>query len=117
MAKYYGTVGYIEFNTERPGISEEVFVEKKYFGDILQNNRRLQSSNESINDDIVVSNRISIISDPYASKNFHNIRWVTFMGTKWKVTSVEVSFPRLILSLGGVYNEADGPSQNLDYDS
>jgi hypothetical protein len=30
--------------------------------------------------------------------------YVEFMGTKWKITNVEVQYPRLILSVGGVYN-------------
>jgi hypothetical protein len=26
------------------------------------------------------------------------------MGANWKITNVEVEFPRIILTLGGVYN-------------
>lgn len=113
MAKYYGSIGYAELNQDRPGIAEEELVEKKYFGDVLENTRRLQTNNDSINDDIVVSNRISILSDPYALNNFHNIRWAEYMGTKWKVTSVNVKYPRLILTLGGVYNDSHGPSSEI----
>lgn len=64
---------------------------------------RLQTS-ESLNDDINVANEISIVADPFAMQNFHKMRYVVFMGEKWKVSSVEVQYPRLILTIGGIYN-------------
>ena len=75
-----------------------------YSGDLMSNSRRLQSENQ-VNDSIVLGNRISILADPYARNNFHAIRYTEFMGTKWKVNSVDASqYPRLVLTLGGVYN-------------
>ena len=103
MAKYYGTVGYAENVEVNPGIFKEVITEREYFGDIIRNNRRLENSGE-INDSINVTNQISIVSDPYALQNFWKIRYATFMGQKWKVKDVNVEFPRLILTLGGLYN-------------
>lgn len=103
MAKYYGAVGYAIANEVRPGIWKDTIVERMYYGDIIRNTRRLESSNQA-NDDINISNEISILADPYANENFHLIKYVEFMGTKWKVTNVTVQFPRLILSVGGVYN-------------
>ena len=61
-----------------------------------------------MNDNININQQISIVSDPYANKNFHQIRFIEYMGTKWKVTSVQVEFPRLILEVGGVWNGEDG---------
>lgn len=112
MAKYYGKIGYAEYDYERPGIAEEVIIEKTYYGDLLQNTRRLQSIDE-VNDNLTLSNRISILSDPYALENFHKIRYAEYMGTKWKVNTVDVQYPRLVLTLGGVYNEATGPSYDF----
>lgn len=103
MAKYYGKVGYAETYEFTPGVWKERITERTYFGDLIRNTRRLESS-ENVNDDINISNNISIIADPYANENFHSIRYVTFMGSKWKVSSVEVQFPRLILTIGGLYN-------------
>ena len=103
MAKWYGKIGYAETVEVRPGVFKEQITEHEYFGDVLQNTRRLQTS-DKVNDDINVSNRISIIADPFANENFHSMRYLSFMGTNWKVTTVEVSYPRLILTLGGVYN-------------
>ena len=76
----------------------------KHYGDILQNHMRPQSDNK-VNDNITISNQISIVADPFAISNFHNIKYVEYMGTNWKVTSVDVQYPRLLLTLGSVYNE------------
>lgn len=103
MAKYFGKIGFIDTVATSPGVYEEIVTEREYCGDLNRNLRRLQSS-DKVNDDVDISNEISIIADPYANQNFHSIRYATYMNTKWKVTSVEVQFPRLILSLGGVYN-------------
>ena len=103
MAKYFGSVGYAETVETGPGVFKEQIVPRDYYGDIIRNNRRLESSDQ-VNDDINVTNQISIVSDPYAIKNFWKIRYATFMGQKWKVKDVSVEFPRLILTLGGLYN-------------
>lgn len=82
---------------------EDTIVEKLYFGDVLRNTRKL-SEGQSVNDDISVSNSISIVADPYADEHFFAIRYVKWQGSLWKVTDVEVQRPRLLLRLGGVYN-------------
>lgn len=105
MAKWFGKIGY-ESTVEDPegsGIWVEKITERDYYGDLIRNTRRLQQG-DSINDNITISNQISILSDPYAMQNFHAIRYATYMGTKWKVNSVEVQYPRLVLELGGEYN-------------
>lgn len=103
MAKWYGPIGYAETVEIRPGVHKDVITERMYSGDLLQNSRSLQSSDQ-LNDDINVANKISIIADPFAYQNFHSMKYVEFMGAKWKITKVEVNHPRLILTVGGVYN-------------
>lgn len=103
MAKYYGSVGYEDTNEPDSGVFKENITERQYYGDIIRNNRRLENSGE-INDSINVTNQISIVADPYAIQNFWKIRYATFMGQKWKVKDVSVEQPRLILTLGGLYN-------------
>lgn len=103
MAKFYGKIGFAETVETTPGVWKEKIVDYSYFGDIIRNARRLQSSDQ-LNDDINISNEISIVADPYANQNFHSMRYVEFMGAKWKITNVEVRYPRLILTVGGVYN-------------
>lgn len=103
MNKFYGKIGYAISEETVPGVWVEQIVERSYYGDVIRNIRRLQSS-ENLNDDINVSNEISIVADAFANQNFHSMRYVEYMGTKWKVSSIEVKYPRLILSMGGVYN-------------
>lgn len=104
MAKWFGKIGFGVTEETVPGVWNEIITEREYYGDVIRNARRLQTT-DKVNDDIVVTNEISIVSDPYANENFHAIRWVEFMGSKWKVTNVDVSFPRLNLTLGSVYND------------
>ena len=103
MGKWFGVIGYAETVETEPGLWVEQITERQYYGDVVRNTRRLQTSG-SVNDDINISNEISIVADPFANQNFHAMRYIEFMGTRWKITSVEVQFPRLILSIGGVYN-------------
>lgn len=104
MAKFYGTIGYMVQKETTPGVWTEDITEKTYSGDIIKNTRRYQSG-ENLNDNLEVNNQISILSDPFADQNFHSMRYVVWMGAKWKVTNVEVIRPRLLLTIGGVYNE------------
>ena len=103
MAKWYGIIGFIDTVETEPGLWEEQVVERSYYGDLIRNTRKLENSG-GINDNINLSNEISIIADPYAKNNFSAMRYAKFMGAKWKITSVDVQYPRLILSIGGLYN-------------
>ena len=82
---------------------EEQKIERQYSGELVKNTRRLESSG-GVNDNINISNEVSIVADPYAYENFHAMRYIKFMGAKWKISNVEVRYPRLILTIGGVYN-------------
>lgn len=106
MAKYYGKIGYAELVEKAPGVWVENIIERDYYGDLLQNNRRLQSTNQ-VNADLAISNRISIVADPFAISHFHTMRYAEYADVKWSVSNVEVAYPRLVLTLGGVYN--NGP--------
>lgn len=103
MAKFYGPIGYGVTEETAPGVWTEKITERMYYGDITRNARKVQSS-EQLNDDINIANEISIVADPFANENLHSIKYIGFMGARWKVTSVEIQYPRLILTVGGVYN-------------
>lgn len=103
MAKWYGKIGYAETVEVKPGVWQEQITERKYFGDVNRNKRMLQTADQ-LNDNINVSNEFSIVSDPYANEHFHSMRYIEFMGTRWKISTVDVQYPRLILTVGGVYN-------------
>lgn len=101
--KFCGNIGYVQTVEIEPGVWEEKIVERKYFGDVSRKTSRYQSSG-GVNDNIVISNNISIVADPYANENFQHMRYVVFMGTKWKIENAEIQYPRIMLSIGGVYN-------------
>lgn len=103
MAKFYGKVGYGISKETAPGVWVDEIVERPYYGELVRNTRKMQMSDKVI-DDINIVNEISILADPFARDNFQYMRYVEFMGVKWKVTTIEVQFPRLILSIGGLYN-------------
>lgn len=102
MAKFYGAIGYAETVETAPGVWKEQITERKYYGEMIRNTRRLQTADQ-LNDNINISNEISIVSDPFAIHNFHSMRYIEYMDAKWKISSVEVRYPRLILSVGGLY--------------
>ncbi|MBO7452430.1 MAG: hypothetical protein J6U54_19035 [Clostridiales bacterium] len=105
MAKFYGAIGYVfeEQQEDSPDVFIEKPIERFYKGDLVRNSRSLENSNE-INDNVNISNQISIVADPYAFSHMFAMRYVKWMGTAWKVTNVGVEPPRLVLTLGGVYH-------------
>lgn len=103
MAKIYGPIGFAETVQTSPGVWDEKITERNYYIEVSRHSRRLQSADQ-LNDNIAINNEFSIVSDPFADQNYHMIRYVEFMGTKWKITNVEAKYPRLILTAGGVYN-------------
>lgn len=103
MAKWSGKIGFAEQTVTRPGVWSETVVERSYKGDLIQNLIRNQAANQVL-DDLNITNKISIVADLHASQNIPMMRYVTYKGAKWKITSVESVPPRLILSVGGLYN-------------
>lgn len=115
MGKYYGNVGYATTVETSPGVYKDAIVDRPYYGDVVRNAFRLQGTSE-VNDNLKVNNQISLLADPYAFENFHNIRYIYWMGTRWKVSSVEVQYPRIICYIGDVYNgeEAEDEEENAN---
>lgn len=102
--RFFGEVGYAETFENAPGVWQEKVFTRRYTGDVLKNVSQMQSG-ENLNDDLNISNRFSIVADSFAYENFYRMRYIYWLGEKWKVKSVEVQRPRLILTVGGVYND------------
>lgn len=103
MAKFYGNIGFVKTMETSPDIWETVETVKRYRGDLVRNQRRWEDG-ESINEDLTISNEISIVADKFAYENIDAMKWVEIMGAKWKVNSVTIDYPRITLTVGGVYN-------------
>lgn len=102
--RFHGRIGYFESVEVEPGLWEEQLTFRTYYGDVIQNRKR-DSQGTKVNADILVTNQISIVADPYARDHFFNLRCVEWQGALWSVSDVEVQPPRLILSIGGLYHE------------
>lgn len=102
--RFHGKIGYGIDTETSPGVYEKKVFEKSYYGDVNRDTRRIQGG-DTVNQGIAISNTISIIAkDDYAYSHFYDILYVVWRGSKWKVDSVEVQRPRLILTLGELYN-------------
>lgn len=118
MARYRGVIGFATYAPKEPDsdVMVESYIERTYTGDFNRISRRLENSGQT-NDDVTISNEISIVADPYATENFQQIRYATYMNSKWKVTNVQVQYPRLILTMGGLYHaEPTGSSRYTSQD-
>jgi len=104
MSKYCGNIGYRETVEVDTDIWQDKITPHKHYGDVIKNTSRMVNGENTTIKTPQCNNSLSIVGDPYAFENFHNIVYATFMGTKWTVTNVDVQYPRLILTLGGVYN-------------
>ena len=104
MAKFFGPIGYAgETKETSPGVWNEVITEHNYYGDVVKNISKVRSG-DGLNDNIIVENQLSIVADEFAYSNFQSIRYAKWMGAFWKISSVNVQRPRLILTIGEVYN-------------
>lgn len=103
MARWFGKVGYSE-TAEESGKWIPKDTVREYYGDVIRSSTRWTESSNSTNDNLTVNCQISIVADPFAIDKFYSMKWIEFMGTKWKIVNVEPQFPRLLLTLGGVFN-------------
>lgn len=104
MARWYGKVGYSETVETAPGVWMSQDTVREYYGDVIRNTTRWTVNSDSTNDNLTVNSQISIVADPFAINKFYSMKWIEFMGTKWKITGVEPQSPRLLLTLGGEWN-------------
>ena len=108
MAKFGGIIGYVNSQEVEPGLYVSTPTERPYRGDLIRSTIKRTPSSDSVGDELTLSNTVSIISDPYAKDHAHLIKYVRFIHPKisgvWSVTNVEINEPRLLLTLGGVYN-------------
>lgn len=111
--KWCDKIGFREEVEEEPGVWTPTITTRTFYGDILRNSWREQTG-AKINEDLSISNTISVVADPFLLNNFHNIVYVSLYGSKWRVSSVEVNYPRLTLSLGELYLEEEAEEEEDD---
>ena len=105
MAKYTGVIGYAKTEKISPGVwGNTSIIEKPYCGDVIRNNLGWNNSSKGTIDNLSIDNRISIIADSFAIENSKFMKYITYMGAKWKIKSFEIQYPRMILTMGDEYN-------------
>ena len=114
MAKYSGMLGYVmPAKEDPPGIwKPSAVVEKLGRGDLFGQT----INNEDVgglSDGITINNQLSIIMDPFVNRNLESLKYVILYGTRWEIKSMTINRPRVILTLGGVYN---GEYPSTDHD-
>lgn len=102
MAKFYGEIGYSETTEISPGVWGDTVVGKNYYGEIFKESHRWSTSKE-VNDDFRINASVSILADAYAYKNVKHIKYVKYLGVKWKVVEITPEYPNITLTLGGEY--------------
>lgn len=103
MAKFFGVIGFEETRETQPGVFAPTITKRNYTGDVLRSSKHNESS-EQLNDNISISNQISVVADKYAYNHIYGMKYVKYMDVCWKISDVEVQHPRLILTIGGIYN-------------
>lgn len=103
MSKWFGKIGYAITGETEPGVWEDTIVTRDYYGDLISDKYRRQSSG-NVNDDINLTSVISIIADPFAYENCSHMAYAEIMGARWKIIDIDTQPPRLNLTIGGVYN-------------
>lgn len=104
MARFSGKVGYITQEETTPGVWTPKEKSRTMKGDIIRQVSNY-TSGESVNDDISLNHRVSLVGDAYAFGNYFNMKWIQIDSQKWKISSIEVQRPRLIVTVGGLWNE------------
>ena len=103
MAKFSGELGYLVETDLGNGITEPSIIYKKCKGDLLENRRTSQNSNEII-EGVQLSNKFSIIANPFMLENLGKLKVVKYLGVPWEINSAGYNKPRVIIDVKGVYN-------------
>lgn len=106
MPKYRGNVGFVYTEETAPGVWTPVETVRPYYIDVNRNSRRYENG-ASTNDNLLVTSNLSLIADPFALNHVSGLKWIEYSGVKWRVSTVEILYPRMNLTLGGVYNGLD----------
>lgn len=105
MARFSGKIGFSVERETSPGVYMPETTERTYRGDLISWRVRLDASNDSTNKNLTLNNDISIIADKFAKENIGYMVYVVLYGAKWQILSATIDYPRIQLTIGGMYNE------------
>lgn len=85
------------------GVWKQKIVEKHYSGDLLRDYRTQDPSN-FVNESLNISNSISIVCDRFIDEHIMDIKYIEFKNKRFKVKAFTQNYPRIELTIGGLYN-------------
>lgn len=115
MAKFSGKLGIVtdyQESVDEPGVYNPVYEVVNVAGDVLHQYQK-NDAGEKINDDISFSHRfsflasqriLSMITGAKTDVNGITLAYLEYYGIKLKITNIEISMPRIIITVGGRYN-------------
>lgn len=110
--KYYGYIGFLSTEDTGDGVWTPRIKRKLYSGDILRMARN-KDSGEHINDGLRITTMVSLYIDPWFEENLSQIRYIEYMNAKWDVSYVDIQYPRINITLGGLYH-GDEPEEDKE---
>lgn len=109
--KFSGKAGFrIDDVETEPGVYEPTIVVKAIKGSVVSNRYQHQNSDKSTIDNVRITNQLSIVANQFLNEHISNLMYIEFQGVKWKVESFDIRPPRVVVSLGGVYNGQEQPT-------
>ena len=107
MTKFHGYIGYVNTVTDVTGVTREVVTETECSGMLIRNYLQAGPSNKVV-EDFNISNTISVRINPTLLERMMHLKYIAFLSPmidgRWKIKTVDMNYPNLVLTLGGVYN-------------
>lgn len=101
--KVSGEIGYAKSIETTPGVYDDQITRKPFSGDLIQDTRKWESD-QKVNDNLVLGNRVSILASSFARANLDFMKFVKIGESYWEISNIQIQYPRLFLTLGSVYN-------------
>lgn len=111
-------IGFVKNEETSPGVYNEVITEVKYIGEKKTVRLKNEEMSSRVNANFNLSITLSIISNSYLVDNLQFVRYVNYLGANWNVQDAVPAYPRVELSLGGIYNgDTSGARREIPTDT
>lgn len=101
--RYSGKIGYATKVETAPGVWEDVITEREHVGEVIQRTERLDQAN-SVIPSYRTTTSFSVLSDGVLKERYSDVRYISWKGIRWSVSSVIHKFPRMEMFVAEEYN-------------
>ena len=102
MSRFSGKLGFVMTRETEEGVWLEDKIEIPVKGTIRSLYVR-NDNDSSVNSNLRLTNEVSILLDSKIQTYLETLKYVIWKGSKWEVRSIGVNYPRLTITLGGLY--------------